>query len=178
MTHSKSPRQGKYAGIGSRQTPHEVLNIMHRIGAFLSNKNFVLRSGGASGADASFEQGCDSVNGTKEIYLPWQRFNNNKSPHFVVTPEAEKLAASVHPAWHTLSRPAKQLHGRNCYQILGLSLADPVDIVICWTPGGQATGGTATAIKLAVKHGIPVYNLAIARDKDSLREYFKKIKLA
>jgi len=165
----------KYAGIGSRQTPHEVLDIMHRIGAFLSNKNFVLRSGGASGADASFEAGCDSVNGTKEIYLPWQRFNGNKSPHFVVTPEAEKLAASVHPAWHNLTRPSRALHGRNCYQILGLSLADPVDIVICWTPGGQATGGTATAIKIAQLHRIPVYNLAIARDKDSLREYLKGI---
>jgi len=167
----------KYAGIGSRETPHEVLSEMHRIGAFLAKRNFILRSGGADGADSAFEQACCSANGKMEIFLPWRGFNNNKSPLYEQpSQEAILLASSIHPAWQNLSSAAKVLHARNCYQILGQSLDDPVDIVICWTPAGAVVGGTATAIKLAVKYGIPVYNLAIARDKDSLREYFKEIK--
>jgi len=169
----------KYAGIGSRQTPQEVLSEMHRIGAFLAKRNFILRSGGADGADSAFEQGCCSANGKMEIFLPWRGFNGNKSPLYAsVEPKAMMLASSVHPVWSVLSHAAKQLHARNCYQILGQSLDDPVDIVICWTPAGAVVGGTATAIVLAERYKIPVYNLAVARDKDSLREYFKEIKLA
>jgi hypothetical protein len=33
-------------------------------------------------------------------------------------------------------------------------------VVVCWTEGGLAVGGTATAIKLAERRGIPVVNLA------------------
>jgi len=168
----------KYAGIGSRETPQEVLSEMHRIGAFLAKRNFLLRSGGADGADAAFEKGCHLGKGLKEIFLPWPRFNNNFSELCNVKPEAFQLASQFHPVWNSLSYPAKQLHARNCYQILGQSLDDPVDIVICWTPAGAVVGGTATAIVLAERYKIPVYNLAVARDKDSLREYFKEIKLA
>jgi hypothetical protein len=38
--------------------------------------------------------------------------------------------------------------------------------VLCWTPDGaidktgKKTGGTGQAIRLAVAHGVPVYNLA------------------
>lgn len=59
----------RYAGIGSRNTPNGTLNIMDRLGAFLAREGWILRSGGARGADSSFEAGCDSASGRKEIFF-------------------------------------------------------------------------------------------------------------
>ena len=66
---------------------------------------------------------------------------------------------------------AKLLHARNCHQILGAGLDDPVRFVIAWTPDGceseeqryRATGGTGQAIALASQQGVPVVNLANPR---------------
>ena len=50
-----------YAGVGSRETPQDVLKIMWKIGKHLADKGYTLRSGGARGADAACENGCDIV---------------------------------------------------------------------------------------------------------------------
>lgn len=55
-----------YAGVGSRETPQDILNTMYKIGKYLASKGYTLRSGGAIGADTAFENGCDSVKGEKE----------------------------------------------------------------------------------------------------------------
>ena len=151
----------KYAGIGSRSTPSGVLALMREIGRQNAEAGWLLRSGGADGADSAFEQGCHSVGGKMEIFLPWAGFNKNRSNLCTVKPEAFQLASQIHPAWNILSYGAKKLHARNCYQILGSSLDDPVECVICWTPNGEAVGGTATAIALAGRYKIPVYNLGL-----------------
>jgi hypothetical protein len=74
---------------------------------------------------------------------------------------AKEIAATIHPAWHNCSDYAKGCHGRNVYQVLGEDLKTPVSFVICWTPEGKEVGGTRTAIVLAKRHKIPVYNLAL-----------------
>jgi hypothetical protein len=43
--------------------------------------------------------------------------------------------------------------------MLGSDLKSPVNMVVCWTPRGEATGGTGQAIRMARHYGIPVYNL-------------------
>lgn len=146
-----------YAGIGSRKTPARILASMQVIAAHLGEAGYTLRSGGASGADTAFEQGALA----KEIYLPWPRFRDHPSPLHHVSKEALAMAARVHPAWHLLNKHAQLLHGRNCYQVLGLDLKTKCDFVICWTPRGALSGGTATAIRLAQSFAIPVYNLAV-----------------
>ena len=60
---------GYYAGVGSRETPLDVLKTMWKIGNYLATKGYTLRSGGAKGADTAFENGCDSVIGSKEISM-------------------------------------------------------------------------------------------------------------
>lgn len=57
-----------YAGIGSRETPTFVLEAFKQIGEELAKLGVILRSGGASGADSAFEEGCDRVNGERDIY--------------------------------------------------------------------------------------------------------------
>ena len=64
-----------YTGVGSRKTPGAIFDLMGEIGRNLAIDGYVLRSGGASGADTAFEQGCDLHEGMKEIYLPWKGFS-------------------------------------------------------------------------------------------------------
>lgn len=152
-----------YAGIGSRETPPDILALMENIGERLAKRGWMLRSGGSPGADTAFEKGCDKGNGTKEIFLPWKGFNKNPSLLFH-TPEAAIMASKVHPAWDKLTFGSKALHARNCHQILGPKLDDPVKLIICWTEGGKEVGGTATAIRIGKNHSIVVANLALNTD--------------
>lgn len=156
-----------YAGIGSRETPKEVMDQMQQFAYQAAQKDWVLRSGGANGADTAFEVGCDHGKGKKEIFLPWKGFNQNDSTLHSVTDGAIMLAKEIHPAYNALSRTAKLLIGRNMHQILGKTLAQPVACVVCWTKDGceswssygRNTGGTGSAIALASHNGAQVFNL-------------------
>jgi hypothetical protein len=56
-----SDRQSRtYTGIGARRTPSDVLDLMHSLAMRLSG-GWVLRSGGADGADRAFEEGAAIV---------------------------------------------------------------------------------------------------------------------
>jgi hypothetical protein len=156
-----------YAGIGSRESPTRIIDIMQDFAKLSAEAGHILRSGGADGADTAFEVGCDAGNGKKEIFLPWKGFNKNPSPWFVPTLEAYELASTIHPAYERLRPAAKTLIARNMHQILGVDLKTPVSCVVCWTQDGCEshqtysikTGGTGTAIALASKNIIPVFNL-------------------
>lgn len=148
-----------YSGIGSRSVPESKAHLMYEVAAYLGTRGLVLRSGGADGSDLAFEKGVISVNGEKEIYLPWKGFNGNKSPLYNVTPEAIQMASEYHPNWSACRDSVRKLHGRNVFQVLGPQLNDPVSFLICWTEGGEDIGGTRTAIKIARDHGVPVHNI-------------------
>lgn len=147
-----------YTGVGGRDAPIGVLKHMNRLAKELGIAGYTLRSGGATGSDLAFENGCDAVDGLKEIYLPVLGFNGSTSS-LIPNSEAFKIAESIHPAWHLCSSFAKKAHARNVHQVLGVDLKTPSDFLVCWTRGGKATGGTATAINLAEMKGVPVYNL-------------------
>ena len=154
-----------YTGIGSRNTPEEILELMKHIASKLRLKGYILRSGGAGGADLAFESGADDL---KEIYLPWRGFNGSKSKFYSISNEALEIASENHPGWNYLKDPVRKLMARNVYQVQGESLVEFSSFVICWTPDGcerdedrsKKTGGTGLAISVASKLGIPVYNLA------------------
>lgn len=146
-----------YSGIGSRETPDDVAPVMTWVASDLESRGYVLRSGGAPGADTYFEDGVKS-DSNKEIYLPFKNFRNHPSPLHDVCDDALQLASEIHPAWDNCRRVARLLHARNCYQVLGKDLNTPAKFVICWTQGGIAKGGTRTAIKLAERFSIPVLN--------------------
>ena len=84
--------------------------------------------------------------------------------------ETERIASEVHPAWDRCNEWARGMHSRNCHQILGYDLQSPVDAVICWTPDGKMVGGTATALKLSMKAGIPIFNLGVSDKKSVLND--------
>jgi hypothetical protein len=158
---------GFYTGIGSRKTPETILLLMQRIAKALALQGLVLRSGGANGADAAFEIGCNKVNGKKEIFLPWSLFNNNSSTLYTPMPKAFKIAKDFHPRWANCPPASQSLHARNIHQVLGKDLKTPSSFVIYWAETkkkiGQLhpvpIGGTATAVKLAESIGVPTFNL-------------------
>lgn len=156
---------GFYTGVGSRTAPPDVRQAMQQLASWLALCGFTLRSGGADGADTAFEVGA----GVKaHIYLPWPGFNGRSAGRLSrPTADAYQMASGVHPAYEHLSAGARALHARNCHQVLGDALNAPSDFLVCWTPDGctglstrtKATGGTATAIVLAERHGVPMFNL-------------------
>lgn len=168
-----------YAGIGSRNTPQDILDKFFEIGKFLAQKKYVLRSGGAEGADSFFEKGCDSGDGEKEIYLPWKGFNGNKSSLYNPSLGTELIVKLVHPNFNGLTNGALRLHKRNVHQILGQDLNTPVDFVICYTENGETKGGTATAIQIAKNLNIDVFNFGsdgYEKLKNRLYDYYYAIK--
>ena len=175
--------QKYYTGVGSRLTPRQILNQMFAIGSLLAEKNYILRSGGADGADTSFEKGCISKQGKKEIYVPWNNFNNRKNKNDIVLTnikdtlqwKAADLAEAVHPRWKELAPKVKRLHTRNIFQVLGEDLNSKSDFLICWTPNGMIVGGTGTAIKVAQRFNIEIFNLAIPFQQMELRSVIKNI---
>jgi hypothetical protein len=174
-----------YTGVGSRKTPIEILNVMQDIGKIYAKKGYVLRSGGAIGADSAFEAGCDMAGGRKKIYIPWYGFNGYKplDDKIVIATNlynynrAEEIARKIHLAYNKLTQGAKKLHTRNVYQVLGDQLNSPSKILFCWTEGGALKGGTATAIKLAKKTGqTKIVNLGDEEVLIKVLEFIKRFK--
>lgn len=151
-----------YAGIGARKTPSHVLQYMELQGKLLAEKGYILRSGGAQGADSAFERGCDSVGGNKQIWSTrnsheWER--HDWVVNIVSEVCWEKPFLSMQPYM-------QQLVGRNTYQLYG----DPAlfddcvksAFVLYWSEpkdGENCSGGTRYAIRMASAARIPCFNL-------------------
>lgn len=154
-----------YAGVGSRKTPPKVQTLFKKLATELESDGYILRSGGASGADISFSKGCN----IKEIYLPGKEFNGHKADNqtfFDCTKlpnwnEAIAIAKQFHPAPQNLKPFALSLMARNSYQVLGIDLSTPASFIVCWTPQGKPTGGTSQAIRIANSYKIPIINYGL-----------------
>lgn len=178
-----------YTGIGSRQTPDDILRIMRCVGQDLGYLGWTLRSGCAEGADSAFEAGAWDARLRQgvpqpELYLPWPSFREGEREMISARsatldqPQAEAfdIAAQFHPAWDGLKRGAKMLHARNVHQILGPDVTHPVlsRFVICWTPSGAGGGGTGQALRIAQHYDVPIFDLARADDLDRVMGLFAR----
>ena len=167
-----------YTGIGSRETPPEVLDSMEEMAIQLAKMGWVLRSGGAPGADQAFEEGSALADwDLREIFLPWPNFEadarepyRNKDKEFPFpTQEAHVVAAEHHPRWRYLSQGAQKLHARNVHQIMGIDLLTPTSFVICYTVGGKGGGGTGQALRISNAYDVPVIDLGGMSFEDAVR---------
>lgn len=154
-----------YAGIGSRETPKEIQAEMTKLGHMLEACGFTLRSGNAEGADQAFALGVEK---NAQIWLPRENFQ--KEFRLKVKPqhdyrvlsdydiEAITSVESFHPAPHNLSKSGCLFMARNYRQVIGLNEPNS-EFIVCWTPGGLLTGGTAQAMRIAKNHKIKVLNM-------------------
>lgn len=177
-----------YAGIGSRETPKDVLLRMQQIAKSteLGGGKWTLRSGFADGADKAFSTGagmtCDKL---MEVYIPWKGFNGAPSDNkrffalddlsVDVVGRARYIASVEHPCWERVSEGGRKLHTRNVFQILGKTLDTPVSMVICWTSGGAGGGGTGQAIRIAKSLDIPVFDLYFPWTESELWEHVGRV---
>lgn len=184
-TGARSPTAA-YAGIGARETPIEVLRLMREAAEALAKKGAVMRSGMSPGADRAFYEGALAGGGLIELYLPWQGFSSAaRSPeeqsgrvqeHPSPTRAAYALAESLQHDWQGLDERARHLLARNCHQVLGDNLEDPVKLVICWTPDGDRDGAgpkagrTGLALRLASSREIEILNLRRPQDAERLSQ--------
>lgn len=166
-----------YAGIGSRNTPTDVLVLICSIASAMERGGWRLRSGGAPGADTAFQKGVKSSK-NKAIYLPWRIFNNNIAGYHGCH-DASKLPmwdaalATVdkyHPDPSKLSEAGRKLMARNAFQVLGPDLSTSTSMVLCWTPDGRVTGGTGQALRMAMEKEILIVNLGNERHIDAFTE--------
>lgn len=161
-----------YSGVGSRNTPDNICKVMENLAFALSQDAWVLRSGGADGADMAFQKGATNSFSevVPEIYIPWKGFNgleHNPSEGIIgvhnssLREKAYSIASEIHPAWDKCSSGAKTLHLRNVFQVLGKDLETPSKFLVCWAKPTKdgVSGGTNTALKLAKMHNIPCFNL-------------------
>lgn len=136
-----------YAGIGSRTITSAVhRELLSSVAALLEEKGYILRSGGAVGADNAFESGVFQPP-MKEIYRPE-----------ISTPEADLIAATIHPNWMRCTGEAVKCHGRNVMIILGRQLTTPVDFTL-FASKDETKGSTRTGIVLSRNKTIPNFNL-------------------
>lgn len=165
------PFKGWYAGVGSRETPEEILELMRRISVALYAQGFALSSGDAEGADTAFYEGAllsphFHTLGAR-IYLAWNgvrnRYHDPKNyffdaSKFATWETANSLASEIHPAWDKCGRGARAMHSRNVYQVMGHTLTDPISSLIYWAkPVGKdekVSGGTNQALQTSIKFGI------------------------
>lgn len=186
-----------YTGIGSRNTPCHIQEMIVKIAYKLAGMGYTLRSGAAQGADSAFERGAShwfEDNGESypapaslmQIYIPWDSFVSVPEDYKdcykslarqSTKHQAEQIASEIHPAWERCSRGAKALHSRNVYQILGVNLNTPSSFLIAYaepTKDGGVKGGTATAWNLAKKYNIPCFNLYVKEDRDRLEKWLEE----
>lgn len=169
-----------YAGIGSRETPNHILNLMTRIATRMEELGFTLRSGGAQGADTAFEKGTKEI---REIYLPWPGYGYRKSSDGAIVPfkepwlmeDALRISANAHPAWNNCSNAVRSLHARNVAQVLGPDLLSHSKLVICWTRGASGGGGTGQALRIAKQVGIPIFDLGACDKTQDYDEFLKEM---
>ena len=178
-----------YAGIGSHDTPNDILKLMEELGYLLGKENYILRSGASPGADTAFEEGAKKASSEFEIYLPWEKFQNRTGEKYIDTTKldnykkAKQIAKNNHPDFDKLSNNGKKLIIRDTYQILGSDLNTLSKFVVTWTYDGcitdrdrsQKTGGTGQAISIASKRKIPIFNLKLKEHKRQVKEWINKL---
>lgn len=171
-----------YCGIGSRETPRRILGMMSVLAYHLARQGWILRSGGAPGADTAFEAGHLAAMDEEavvrpEIYLPWEGFEDRdrvfgglKEP----TQRALEVASTYHPKWDDISQGAQKLHGRNAHQVLGQNVDSPAlpVFIICWTRDGKGAGGTGQALRIARGYGVQeIYDLCKPDDYAKMKAW-------
>lgn len=154
-----------YTGIGARNTPEDILELMQQAAYCLAKDGYYLRTGDAEGADKAFREGAAKHAAEFHLHL-WQTCQvYSASDMTYVNPEVfarcEADFLELHPAPQRCSAYAARLLMRNGLQLLGAKPdIRPSQFILCWTPNAEITGGTGQSLRLAAKYGIKVFNLA------------------
>lgn len=183
-----------YAGIGSRETPPDILTKMTETAKWLNNKfGYKLQTGykrisygkiTEEGADKAFSDG--TVN--KELFGPDMANDRTRKIAYEVHPNLKGMWNSVYNKWkgkvgktkaEQYADGAINLQARNTNQVFGANLDAPVDFVLFYAEEQKSNplrpkGGTGQAVEMARRKGIPTINMADEDWKKQLEEVLSK----
>lgn len=161
-----------YAGIGSRETPSDVLEQMTNVAKELEQKGYTLNTGKTfnnkeEGADKAFSDGTTR----KNLFTPENQGSRLRE---------QAIAKEIHPNPSALEKKpgGLRLMARSTNQVFGDDLNTPVDFVLFYTADGLETsrpqGGTGQAVEMAIRKGIPVINMANPEWRSNLNNILDK----
>ena len=182
-----------YAGIGSRETPKEVLALMTKEATWLEGKGYKLQTGYKrkqangklveEGADKAFSDGTKN----KELFGPDMANAKTRSVAEEIHPNLKGMWSSVYNKW--VSKVGKDkateyadgaigLQERNTFQVFGAKLDTAVDFVLFYAEETKdpmrPKGGTGQAVEMARRKGIPTINMANKDWRKELTEVIVK----
>ena len=168
-----SPKPGvrtmTYAGVGSRQTPPEVLAVMTKASTWLESLGYTLNTGKTfggkeEGADKAFSDGTNK----KNLFGPEEHG---------VGKIVQAVVDEIHPSSASLKDGGRKLMARNTHQVFGENLDTPVDFVLYYADKDPSNpirpkGGTGQAVEMANRKGIPTINM---KDSDWRKQLLEVI---
>lgn len=160
--------------IGSRRTPNDICNMMSLTGKKLQDK-YIMRSGGAIGADKAFEKNVKPEN--KCIYTV-KNFDFSQENYDFCYSELmsiwdKELNFDLYEKYNQI------LLLRDINQVLGSknTSLEKSKFLITWTPHEnyfkRDVGGSRIAIRCALKHGIKVHNLVNSETLKTVKTWLK-----
>lgn len=192
------PPSGYYTGVGSRETPEEVLDLIRSLGKKFCDRGWRGRSGCAPGADTAWWEGAKMSARYEEVgfdnYLP-NEWMFKKPQYGAIVPDPEKhifnvktfppdiyekakqLAFEARGSFEGLKTGGIELHIRNAFQVLGHNLDTASRAVVLWAePRGRNAvhGGTNTAYQIAKRFGIEVINLYHPADRRRVETFLSQ----
>jgi hypothetical protein len=173
-----------YAGIGSANTPADVLVLMERTARALSALAWTLRTGDQRGADKAFLNGCHAGqldHPRVEVYFPYPRVAHLEPTLERPTPAAFEIAMRYHSRWASIDGTSRARHARSVHEVLGRDCRreDAARMIVCWTPDGsldgqsRAAGWTGMALRVAVGEApdCEVFNLARLEHRERIERF-------
>lgn len=182
--------------VGSREAPEEALVVLEDIGEALCDSGIAVTSGDADGADyrgvlGAMRSPSWPLVGAR-VYLPWGFMkypNTNRTRQadghiyfdaskFENYEQAREIAFAARGSFEGLGRGGIAMHTRNAYQVLLDNLQTPVGALFCWArpvgKQGKVSGGTNTAVQIALSHKVPVINLATDEGMDRAIKFLQR----
>lgn len=166
-------RKGYVAIVGSREAPIDELELMIRLGRTFTDLGYADSSGDAFGSDRAGWYGAIQSDRYPDvgsrIYLTQSYKNRRRAEEhgFIIAedypecwPMAMSMALAARGSFGGLNEYGIGLHTRNVYQILGHELNEPVKLMFYYAKPvgnpahGKVSGGTNTAVQLALQAGI------------------------
>jgi hypothetical protein len=170
-----------YAGIGSRTITETEQKQIHKIAKSFAEKDYIVYSGNAEGADIAFQTGSQ---GKCVLLVPWKNFNKDKYDHskslakFDVgdTVDGNSSTDKFHPNPKSLSQGGRRMMSRNWHQIVGYDQYPKVSFVMCCADQDEngIFGGTGQACRIAKSMNIPIFNIRTLTWIDDLVKFLKE----
>lgn len=161
-----------YTGTGHISVPKGIKNTIIELSAILAKKGYILRTGGEKGSDEAFEEGCDSIDSSlKEIYLPWEGFNDREGIVFDKNQEIMEDMKDFHINIKAITIKAKYKLGRDYWELKGRDMNTPSEFLIIYDTGDGSANYTH---RLANRYKIPVYNLYEKEVLNKVKKYIKE----